>query len=171
MLLDKQSDHPSSKASTVSLHFLSTWEWQGSLPCPPYLSRIAWKSNGKCLWMHFMDDRVLHVSEYPLTKQARAEGASFCLWCPLLEHPQGCTPHHFLMSHTLGSLDRGGWVAQLVKHLIFGSGHDLAVHKFEPCFWLCADSSEPGAFFGFCVQVSICPSPACTLSLSFKNKH
>ena len=36
-------------------------------------------------------------------------------------------------------------MAQLVKHPIlgFGSGHDLTVHKFEPCVGLCADSAEP----------------------------
>ena len=31
----------------------------------------------------------------------------------------------------------------------FGSGHDLVVCEFEPCIGLCADSSEPGACFGF----------------------
>ena len=33
-----------------------------------------------------------------------------------------------------------------------GSGHDLAVRGFEPRVVLCADSSEPGACFGFCVS-------------------
>ena len=32
----------------------------------------------------------------------------------------------------------------------FGSGHDLTVRGFEPHVGLCADSSEPGACFGFC---------------------
>ena len=32
----------------------------------------------------------------------------------------------------------------------FGSGHDLAVRGFEPHVGLRADSSEPGARFGFC---------------------
>ena len=44
----------------------------------------------------------------------------------------------------------------------FGSGHDLTGHEFEPC----ADSSEPGAFLGFCVSFSLCPSPTRALSLS-----
>ena len=37
----------------------------------------------------------------------------------------------------------------------------------------CADSSEPGARFGFCVSLSLGPSPACALllSLSFKNEQ
>ena len=57
----------------------------------------------------------------------------------------------------------------------FGSGHDLKVCEFEPHVGLCADSSEPGARFGFCVCVclSLCPSPAHALSLSLSkiNKH
>ena len=36
---------------------------------------------------------------------------------------------------------------------------------FEPCITLCADSSEPGACFRFCVSTSLCPSHAHTLSL------
>ena len=36
-----------------------------------------------------------------------------------------------------------------------GSGHDLKVCGFEPCVRLCADSSEPAAFFGFCVSLSL----------------
>ena len=31
----------------------------------------------------------------------------------------------------------------------FGSGRDLTVRGFEPRVGLCADSSEPGACFGF----------------------
>ena len=42
-----------------------------------------------------------------------------------------------------------GWASN------FSSGHDLTVHEFEPCIRLCADSSEPGAYFRFCV--SLCP--------------
>ena len=54
----------------------------------------------------------------------------------------------------------------------FGSGHDLTVLEFEPRIRLCADSSEPGAYFRFWVSVSLCPSPALTLSLSkVNNKH
>ena len=46
----------------------------------------------------------------------------------------------------------------------FGSGHDLTVCGFEPRVGLCADSSEPGACFGFCVSLSLFPSPARVLS-------
>ena len=37
----------------------------------------------------------------------------------------------------------------------FGSGHDLAVREFEPHVGLCADSSEPGACFGFILSLSL----------------
>ena len=50
----------------------------------------------------------------------------------------------------------------------FGSGHDLPVRAFEPCIGLCADVSEPGARFGFCVSFSLCPSPIHALSLPQK---
>ena len=53
----------------------------------------------------------------------------------------------------------------------FGSGHDLTVCGFEPRVGLCADGSEPGACFRFCVSLSLCPSSARTLSLSKINKH
>ena len=61
---------------------------------------------------------------------------------------------------------RGAWVAQSVKRLTLGSGHDLAVSEFESRVGVCADSSEPGACFRFCVSLSLCPSPARALSLS-----
>ena len=48
--------------------------------------------------------------------------------------------------------------------------------RVEPRVGLCADSSEPGTCFGFCVSLSLCPSslpslPSCALSLSNINKH
>ena len=52
----------------------------------------------------------------------------------------------------------------------FGSGHDLTVCEFKPCVGLCADSSEPGACcFGFCVSLSLCPSPVHALSQKLVN--
>ena len=48
----------------------------------------------------------------------------------------------------------------------FRPGHDLTVRESEPHVGLCADSSEPGAHFGFCVSLSLCPSPTHALSLS-----
>ena len=46
-----------------------------------------------------------------------------------------------------------GWVSD------FSSGHDLTVCGFKPHVRFCADSSEPGACFGFYVSLSLCPSP------------
>ena len=66
----------------------------------------------------------------------------------------------------------------------FGSGHDLMIRGFEPHIRLCADSSEPGAFFGFCCLPLSLPLPpplvhtcalahalSLSLSLSKINKH
>ena len=55
-----------------------------------------------------------------------------------------------------------GWLSWLSTH--FSSGHDLMVCEFEPCVRLCADSSEPGACFGFCVSLSLSTPP---LGVSF----
>ena len=62
---------------------------------------------------------------------------------------------------------RGAWVVRLQL------SSSLTVREFKPHAGLCADSPEPGACFGFCVPHSLCPSPACTLSLSLSkiNKH
>ena len=50
-----------------------------------------------------------------------------------------------LWAHAKTDLCRGTWVAQSVKCLTLdlSSGHELMVHEFEPCFWLCTDSSKP----------------------------
>ena len=48
----------------------------------------------------------------------------------------------------------------------FGSGRDLTIRGFKPHIRLCAGSSEPGACFGFCVSLSLCPCPAHVRSLS-----
>ena len=66
-----------------------------------------------------------------------------------------------------------GWLSWLGVRLRLG--HDLTICGFEPHVGLCADSSEPGACFRFCVCLSLCPSPARALSvclfLSKVNKH
>ena len=67
----------------------------------------------------------------------------------------------FSIEHPLGCL--GGSVGSASN---FSSGHDLTVCEFEPRVGLYADSSEPGACLGFCVSLSLCPSPAHALSLS-----
>ena len=53
-------------------------------------------------------------------------------------------------------------------HLVsdFSSGHDLAVHDFQPHIGLCADSSEPGACLRFCVSLSLSALPLLILCLS-----
>ena len=50
------------------------------------------------------------------------------------------------------------WLSQLSIQLQLRSGHDLAVAVlgFKPQIGLWADSSEPGACFGFCVSPSLC---------------
>ena len=59
-----------------------------------------------------------------------------------------------------------GWASD------FCSGHDLTACELEPRVRLCADSSEPGACFGFWVSLSLCPSPAQrSVLLCLKNKY
>ena len=56
-----------------------------------------------------------------------------------------------------------GWLSQLsVRHQLRSSPHG----EFEPHVGFCADSSEPGVRFGFCVSLSLFPIH--TLSLSQK---
>ena len=66
----------------------------------------------------------------------------------------------------------GAWVAQPVKRPASAQVM-ISVCEFEPRFGLCADSSEPGACFRFCVSLSLCSFPTCALSLSLSkiNKH
>ena len=66
---------------------------------------------------------------------------------------------------------RGAWVAQSVGLPLWLRSCPQGLW-FEPRIGLCADSSEPGTCFGFCVSLSLCPSSASALSLSQKiNKH
>ena len=66
--------------------------------------------------------------------------------------------------------NRGAWVVQSVERPNFSSGHDLTVREFEPCVRLCADSSEPGACFRFCVSLSLSDPPLFMLCLSLSQK-
>ena len=59
-----------------------------------------------------------------------------------------------------------GWVSWLSIQLY----HNLMVHEFEPHIGLCADSSDPGACFGFCVSLSLCLSLHHSLSLCLSQK-
>ena len=63
-----------------------------------------------------------------------------------------------------------GWLSGSASH--FSSGHDLTVREFKPHVGLCADRSEPGACFRFCLSLSLslCHSPARILSLKNKIK-
>ena len=68
---------------------------------------------------------------------------------------------------------RGAWGAQSDKCPTLAqvlNSHELAVCEFKPCISLCAESSEAGACFRFCVSLSLCPFPAHALSLSLKTK-
>ena len=83
------------------------------------------------------------------------------------QHKHTCVLSLSLKLHKQGHL--GGLVGLASG---FSSGHDLMVCEFEPHIGICADSSEPGPCFGFCVPLFLYPSPTCTLSLSLKiNKH
>ena len=77
-----------------------------------------------------------------------------------------CSIQIFKTGLILGHL--GGSVGEASN---FGSGHDLSVGGFEPRVGLCADSSEPGACFGFCVSLSLSPPLSLPLPPSKINKH
>ena len=65
------------------------------------------------------------------------------------------------MGHLGGSV---GWVSN------FSSGHDFTAPELEPHVGLCADSSEPGVYLGFCVSLSLYP-PLLMLCLSLSQKE
>ena len=80
-------------------------------------------------------------------------------------HSSGMSlPGHVSKSMWLGMT---GWLSQMSD---FSSGHHLAVCEFEPCIGLCADSSELGACFGFCVSLSLPLSHSCYVSLFLSQK-
>ena len=60
----------------------------------------------------------------------------------------------------------GAQVAQLAKHLISAQVTISWLVSWSPADGLCADSSEAGARFRFCVSLFLCPSPTHALSLS-----
>ena len=57
------------------------------------------------------------------------------------------------------------WVAQSVKCPTLAQVMILQFVSSSPAL-LCTDSSEPGAYLGFCVSSCLCPSHAHALSLS-----
>ena len=58
-----------------------------------------------------------------------------------------------------------GWLTQFSVRLRLRSWSYGLVREFKPHIGVCADSSEPGACLKFCVSLSLCPSPALSLSL------
>ena len=65
---------------------------------------------------------------------------------------------------------KGAWMAQTVKcpALDLSSGHDRTICEFKPHVRLCTDGVEPA---WDSASPSLCPSPACALSLSLsRNK-
>ena len=62
----------------------------------------------------------------------------------------------------------GPWVAQSVKRLTLAQVTISQIHGLEPGAGLRADSSEPGACFGFCVSLSAPPLLILSLFLSQK---
>ena len=60
----------------------------------------------------------------------------------------------------------GAWVAQSVEHPTSAQVMISQLMSSSPAIGLCADSSEPGACFRFCVSLSLCPSLAYAVSLS-----
>ena len=61
-------------------------------------------------------------------------------------------------------MDWGAWVAQSVKHPT--SDQVMILQLSSSPTSGSADLSEPGACFGFCVCLFLCPSPAHAVSLS-----
>ena len=57
-----------------------------------------------------------------------------------------------------------GWLSWLSLQLQLRSGSHGS--WAQPPIKLCVDSSDPGACFGFCVSLCLCPFPAHALSLS-----
>uniref|UniRef100_A0A667GQX1 Adhesion G protein-coupled receptor E2 n=1 Tax=Lynx canadensis TaxID=61383 RepID=A0A667GQX1_LYNCA len=87
----------------------------------------------------------LYMSCGSLAHCHNVEGSYYC----------ECAPGHELLS--------GGTKFQSEKE---NTCHDIAVCEFKSRVGLCADSSEPGACFGFCVTLSLSSPPPLMLCLS-----
>ena len=82
--------------------------------------------------------------------------------------PELCSFGLTLVSSLIKAAMRSTWVAQLVKRLTSAQVMISQCVGLSPRVGLCADGSEPGACFGFCVSFCLCPFPIHTLSLSQK---
>ena len=72
-------------------------------------------------------------------------------------------------SHLKSGAGWGAWVVQSVKRSTLAQ---VTISRFVSSSpELGSDSSEPGARFGFCVSLSLRPSPACTLSLCLPKRN
>ena len=108
-------------------------------------------------------------SEDPQTPAGRHRPilSSFCR-SSLLTAPQGAAQAQPFSEWTQPGVP--GWLSGLSIQL--HSGHDLTLREFKPHVGFCADSSEPGACFRFCVSLSL-PLPcshSISLSLSLSQK-
>ena len=64
---------------------------------------------------------------------------------------------------------RGAWVPHSVKRLNLAQVM-ISVFEFEPRVGLCADSSEPGACFGFCLLSLPLPLVLCLSKINKQKK-
>ena len=81
---------------------------------------------------------LLRQPSHPFSRQKEFKSVKSHISCVC---PLFCFQESYLGLYIRNTL-WGAWVAQL-GGADFGSGHDLAVHEFEPCVGLCAWSLEP----------------------------
>ena len=122
-----------------------------------------------CLTYQWMVSWLMGLSGYP-PGQPQGLPPHPALWCG---RPEASAQIHLLQPGGGKRLRAGlegapGWFGQSSD---FGSGRNLKALEFEPRTGFYADSSEAGVYFGFCVLVSLCPSPTDALFLSLKNNH
>ena len=162
----------------ISMYGVSCYEHQCimcfHLPCSvnkstSFLLLTDWPEHWRSEWM-----RDLPVTEPDRTQTGRPSQlesktcAPSCWLYQFLSSYHTCSSlflhihwHPFKNNTAMGRLGGSvGWASD------FGSSHDLTVGGFKPRDGLCAVSSEPGTCFGFCVSLSLCPSPVHALSLS-----
>ena len=116
----------------------------------------------KVLNLQGMTDQV--HSRYVHRNMAAQKGVAEYIQCAELE--KYAARNSLSSKAVIQNRRRGapGWLSRLGVWLRLRSwSHSCG---FEPHVGLCADSSEPGGCFRFCVSLSLCPSPVHVLSLS-----